>query len=735
MLVPLSSRQRLAVKSVLTDRLHGASRLLSLALSFLIGATAASATPHLPTGPHQPLTGLEARASNSLGGDEADWLRSSWFDDVRVPSLPDSVDRAYPSDSTETLRQPAQPLTVFGYYRTIGYYRAFSNPYPFLEPFERAYGIGDGYREPMLSISVLGRPNGRSSFGTELFIFTPYDGGEIEDNVLSLNLGINFYGNFRTEVGSFGVRAGGIHWYNLSPFTIGVYQVLDRFSIFDRTPWEGVSDLARYDNYFQSGQLATGDARWNFQAFQGLILNGGQLPGEFSFDAFWGKTQPNGGLPNARTEPSETVANEGEEAGDVPTYAGFGGDAEALPSAITGGRLAKTFGSTLMLAYNGLYSYRTLDSLDVERRQYQVHTGQFEANLLGVNLSGEFGASRFDSPTYTSPWGEALMGRIRIPASATYFPLDVQVYQIGRHFYNENGEIATNNNPQIQAAINEEDGLGTGEVILSGQGSVGGLLTQVNQLAHNRRGINFNTKWNAPNGLIEFGVGWGVAHELAPTTTSLSFIHRVNGLALSRVYNPFPADAVFATQFGAYGRKYSFFRGFFEAVPTTDVDQVTGIATTRKWFHSVDLTAKTRVDLDGRNLYAFYLGSFSSANRDFTGVPHDDDTYLFVQSHELDVYFDLFPRVILAGYLGLEFAKGGRFTPRDDRFFPELPDTTLSNEPLDQRGLGVGLGFDITLADNAGLYLRHRWMDYKDRNFALDRYVGRELTAEIKIFF
>ncbi|MEL7364158.1 MAG: hypothetical protein AAFN13_18930, partial [Bacteroidota bacterium] len=93
-----------------------------------------------------------------------------------MPSLPDSVDRAYPSDSTETLRQPAQPLMVFGYYRTIGYYRAFSNPYPFLEPFERAYGIGDGYREPMLSISVLGRPNGRSSFGTELFIFTPYDG-------------------------------------------------------------------------------------------------------------------------------------------------------------------------------------------------------------------------------------------------------------------------------------------------------------------------------------------------------------------------------------------------------------------------------------------------------------------------------------------------------------------------------------------------------------------------------
>ncbi|MEM8598776.1 MAG: hypothetical protein AAGF99_02550 [Bacteroidota bacterium] len=729
-------RQRLAVGPVLRDRLHQAGQLLSLAVLLLVGASATSATPHLPTDPHQPHSALES-PDPSVAGDLAAWLVGTGG----LPSLPDSVARAYPADTTETLRQPGQPLTVFGYYRLIGYYRDFSRPYPGLEPFERAWGTTDGYREPMLSVNVLGRPNGRSSFGTELFIFAPYDGSGTEENVLSLNLGINFYGNFRTGIGSFGVRAGGIHWYNLSPFTIGVFQVLDRFSIFDRTPWEGVSGLTRYDNYFQSGQLATGDARWNFQAFQGLILNGGQLPGDFSFDAFWGKTQPNGGLPNARTEPSETVANEGE-AGDVPTYSGFGGEAEALPSAITGGRLAKNFGSTLSLAYNGLYSYRTLDSLDTNRRSYQVHTGQLEANLFGVNVSGEFGASRFDSPTYTSPWGEALMARVRIPASATYFPLDVQVYQIGRHFYNENGEIATGNNPEIQEAINVQEGFGEGDVILAGAGGIGGTLTQVNQLAHNRRGINFNTKWADKSGLVEFGVGWGVAHELAATTSTLSFTHRINGLALSRVYNPFPADAVFATQFGPYGRKYSFFRGFFEEVPTTDVDQVTGVPITRKWYHSVDLTAKGRVDLDGRKLYGFYLGSFSSANRDFTALPHDDDTYLFYQSHEIDAYFELFPRVLLAGYLGVEFAKGGRFTPRNitlpegvevDPADPNAP--RPSNMTMDQRGFGAGLGFDITLADNAGLYIRHRWLDFEDRAFAFDRYVGRELTAEIKVFF
>ncbi|MCB0638617.1 MAG: hypothetical protein KDC54_18430, partial [Lewinella sp.] len=144
-----------------------------------------------------------------------------------------------PADLTDPdLKERPQKLTVFGYYRLFGYGRNMTEPYPNLSPYERTYSVGDGYREPMLSLNLMARPNGRSAFGTELFLFTPYLGTGTEDNVFSLNLGLNFYGNFRTEAGKFGVRAGGIHWYNLSSFTIGVYQVLDRFSIFDRTPWE-----------------------------------------------------------------------------------------------------------------------------------------------------------------------------------------------------------------------------------------------------------------------------------------------------------------------------------------------------------------------------------------------------------------------------------------------------------------------------------------------------------------
>ena len=625
-------------------------------------------------------------------------------------SAPFSLDPT-PTDTTDDVRKRPLALTVFGYYRLFLYGRTLTEPYPNLEPYERAYGVGDGYREPMLSLTVAGRPSGRASFGTELFVYSPYEGSEETDgNTISLNLGVNFYGNFRTEAGNFGVRAGGIHWYNLSPFTIGVYQVLDRFSIFDRTPWEGVNGVAKYEGYFQTGQANPGDERFNFQAFQGFILNGQQLPGGLAFDAFWGKTQPNGGLPNAVTDPNGTVTG----TGDVPTYQGFSGEARSLPSFITGGRLQRAFG-THTVALNSIFSYRSLDSLSTDRRQYQVHTTSFDATVADVNFSGELGASLFESPTYDSRWGEALMVRAKTPGERTVLPLDLQVYQVGRNFYNENGEIATGNNPQLRTDPRCE--------VTAGQGGAGGVITQVNQLAHNRRGVNFNTAWNA--GPARLAVGWGMAHELAPTTTELSYVHRINGLALSRVYNPFPADAVCATTFGPLGRQFSFFRGAFERVQTTDVEPVTGLAQNRKYYHAVDLQGKARAQVLDRALYLFYLGSFGSANPTATVLPKDDDTYIFVQYHEVDLYYEILPGFLLAGYLGIENARGGRFTELDD----------TSGLPRDQHARGLGLGFDWTVARNAGLYLRHRWMDFEDRSFAIDTYSGYETTLELKMFF
>jgi hypothetical protein len=612
------------------------------------------------------------------------------------------------------LRKKNQPLTFFGYYRLFTYGRNITTPYPGLEPFARAYGVGDGYREPMLSLNVVGRPNGKASFGTELSVFTPYLGTYTEGNVFEMNLGLNFYGNFRTKQGNFGVRAGGIHWYNLSPFTIGVFQILERFSIFDRTPWEAANNTDKYEAYYKTGATAPGDLRWNNQPFQGLIINGFKLPGDFSFDLFWGKGQPNGGLPGAINDPAASIPFT-LDAGNVPNYAGFNGTSRVIPNFLTGGKIGRTFGKQRSsIYYNLLHSETALDSIKDVSRTYQVHTLSLDLKIAKLRLTGELGGGFFESPTYDKKWGEALMLRLYTPKEYTFLPLDIQLYQIGNDFFNQNGEIATNSNPEIL----EEFGLP------AGANGVGGQLAVVNQLVHNRRGININTGIELGN--LKLNAGWGVSQELEANSVLLSYVHRVNGLAMSRVYNPFPANATSPTIFGPYGRKASFFRGIQEVVRTTDLDPATAEAQNIKYFNAVDLQGKYRGKLLDRDFFIFYLGSFGTAKTDFSLLPNNDEnSYLFVQYHEFDLYYEILPKFILAGYLGFENVRGGQFTEWD-------PESQL---PLDQFATGYGLGFDWMVAENAGLYFRHRWMEFEDRSFSDDVFKGREITIELKTFF
>ncbi|NEN22702.1 hypothetical protein G3O08_04180 [Cryomorpha ignava] len=613
------------------------------------------------------------------------------------------------------LKKRGQKVAVFGYYRLFGYGRNMKEYYPGLNPYERGYSVGDGYREPMLSLNVMARPNGKTSFGSELYFFTPYD-GTIDNNVFTTNLGINFYGNFRTQHGNFGIRAGGIHWYNLSPFTIGIYQVLDKFTIFDRTPWEGVSNMEKYDAFWSSGSTSAGDLRWNYQAFQGLILNGAQLPGDISVDLFWGKTQANGGLINS-TEESFGNPPLNLQSGNVPNYFGLAGDRRVLPSTLAGGKIGRSFGANKdqTLFYNAIFSQTALDSINQDiTRAYQVHSLSLDLNVQKINISGELGAGNYKSPTYEEKWGEALMLRFKIPESISFVPLDIQVYQISKNFYNENGEIATNSNPDIF----DEIGLTVGSTGVSGQ------IAQSNQLVHNRRGITIGTGYEF--GALKLAGTWSLAQEIDPLATALSYVHRINGLAMSRIYNPFPGGISRAIIFGPYNRKLSFFRGTSELVQTTDADPGTNLAKQRKFFNTADVQAKYNTRLFDRSLYLFYLGFFGSVSPNAEAAPgYNDESYLFVQQHELDVYYEIIPKFILTGYFGVENARGGRFTEWNEE----------TNKPLDQLGTAVGVGFDWMLSENSGLYFRHRWMTFEDRSFPLDKYRGREITIELKTFF
>ncbi|MEM6261461.1 MAG: hypothetical protein AAGI38_03060 [Bacteroidota bacterium] len=624
-----------------------------------------------------------------------------------------------PEDSLdlEDIRKPSlKRISMFGYLRTFVYGRNMTTPYPGLDPFAKAYGVGDGYREPMLSLNVVGRPNGKTTFGTELYIFTPYTGEGFQENTFTMNLGLNLYGNFRTNIGKFGVRTGGIHWYNLSAFTMGAFQVLDRYSIFERTPWEGVSNTDKYDLYHGSGIIDRGDNRWANQAFQGFIAEGSGLPGGFSFAFLYGKTQPNGGFAGGALEPDPlaTIINP-RNAGNFPNYNGFAGTSPVTPNLFTGGRLAKDFKDG-RLAYNVIDSRTYLDSLSDDVRAFQVHTLEFNYKYKGFTLSGEAGAGNFTTPTIDENWGEAVKVKLEIPKEYTFLPLSVQYYQISPDFFNINSEILTFSNPEIQNSTTGQQNLG--------QAAAGAPMTLVGQLAHNRRGVNLNTE--ARVGGLYLNIGYGVAREIEALTTQISYDHRINGLALSRIYNPFPAGATGPTVFGPYNRITSYFRGTFETVNTTDVDPATALARVRKSFNTIDIQAKYKTEVLDRKLFLFYLSSIQSAREETGLLPvFQEDTYVFAQYHELDLYFEVFPNFILAGYGGLELIQGGVNT--------EIDAETLL--PRDQIGRAIGVGFDWTLAENAGLYVRQRFMNFEDRNFALDRYIGRETTIELKIYF
>ena len=82
-------------------------------------------------------------------------------------------------------------------------------------------------------------------------------------------------------------------------------------------------------------------------------------------------------------------------------------------------------------------------------------------------------------------------------------------------------------------------------------------------------------------------------------------------------------------------------------------------------------------------------------------------------------------KIFLVGYGGWEINQASQKT--------EL--STENQKPMNQIGSGYGLGFDVEVADNAGLYFRHRWMQFKDKSFEKDQFSGQESVVELKIGF
>ncbi len=589
-------------------------------------------------------------------------------------------------------------LSVGGYLRFLTYYRSI--PQPYYNGVEgRHIFVGDeGYGEPLVLINLGGRPTKNTSFSTDLH-FTNFFTGSGHYGVLTPHFTVGFSGSINTGFGNFTVRMGGLNWYEISEMTLGSISKVDRYSIFERTPWEPLGESSeKYEMYYDKGTINK-DARWGKREFQGIIVESNSLPLGLYAKILYGKTSQNGGY----------LSN--------------------IPNNAYGGQLGKKISTDEFISYNTFTKEMLSDSVNGKSVGYSIHTIAYNKIIGKIIFKGEVGVGSYHSPQYPKKWSEGLKLRFLIPKEVIPVSMDVQYYRIGKYFVNENAGFS-NTTIKETGLAHSTSGTQAGQV---SNNPFTSPMTDMEDLTNNRTGGHLMLDKSFKKLKIRFGLG--ISQELENIYNKISYVHRINSLIMNRVVTGW--DWWKGNVFGPYDRTYGQFRGIYEIVNINDTIKL-------KHFNNIELQLKYKHQLFGKTLFVFYNGSYKSCQNQLAIIPKfNDDAWIRIGYHELEMYYQLFNNVMFTGYFGYETIKGNSKTDIDkqsllDSVVVKPADKlayTESLKPRNQIGIGVGAGLDIIIAKNMGLYIRERWFKYTDKNFALDKFRGFETCIELKLFF
>lgn len=618
-------------------------------------------------------------------------------------------------------------ISVGGVYRFFGYNRSLeegfkvipSNEFASTPPF--VLGAGDVYRDPpILLMNLSSRTGGGGVIGMDYALYSNFVGipGQVPFN---LNLGINLYGTVPTDLGKFGFQIGGIHWTEISGMVFQSFSGYGRFSIFERNPWEGIGNASDRAVMFHDIGRIQRDGRWANQAFKGVMMDGYELPGDWSLKILHGKT---------------------------PATALLG---STLPRYTTGGRLRKNFGQN-QVSYNTINYVIYTDSLATEKGAINLHTLSAQWDLKGFQLNAEGGIGRLYSATQEGDWGEGLRLKVKPPKRLTFFPVELELFRLAPQFINYYGDFLSANT-QIVGSADTQTFTAAG----GGASTFAGSIANVGQVSSNRQGYALNT-W------LEFGdlkvnLGSMVAQEIQSQGNVLAFGHRINAL-------PFSRFVTFSNNVGPYARWTSFFRGVAENIYITDLDTA-GMPQALTTFNTFQVHAKQLIRIPDHTTFVQYIGSYGSAADHFSVLPDlSDDSYLRTMYHELDFIMQLSHifDITLSG--GLEHiwgndqtnniyyldengqTQGANVEYQEGLTFQQygingtmIPGanyagaTTPAQGYLDQHSWHAGIGLDVRINEQTGLYIRHRQFRQKDKNFEADDIRGHETNVELKIYF
>jgi hypothetical protein len=588
-------------------------------------------------------------------------------------------------------------LTVGGFYRGYFYSRNMSQNYPNSGP-EQVLRVGDMHIDPILMLYFGGNMTPNTTFGADISAGNPffvYQGpGYGRNGKVTPYFTVVLRGSFKTQWGTFDMKAGGIEFLSITPFTFGANVAFNRFSVFERRPWDpgaGGDVKSRYASYYYSGTINQ-DARFGTQAYKGYVMSGFIPSINTNVDFFYGKTAPNGGVDRIhRTRPTSNI----------------------------GLRVKKNLKKGNYISVNTFNSYQYSDSVNINDPdiKWNIYTSEYSFNYKGFVLSGEVGAGRYLSPTVKEAWSEAFMADVLIPKKVVGMPIALRYYQIGRNF---TSNVANFNNASVSQVNTGYGGSSTNGLLAP----FGPALENVGDLSNNRRGAALNLT-SIKVGKFTFATGTQISEELEKIDSSnvLFFSHRINNLVWHRLPNYFPVLG--NGTYGPENRVSSFYRGVAEKVNLTNRN-TDGTPMTKKYFNAWDIQAKYKNKLWNRDLYFFYLGTFSSVQSSLSAVPKfDDQAYLRAQFHELDVYYHFSRDFVLALYGGLEYVKGNQYTDI----------STVSGKSRDQVGTAFGYGFDYSFTRMTTLYFRHRWFTFEDKSFEAEKFSGSEATVELKMMF
>jgi hypothetical protein len=617
------------------------------------------------------------------------------------------------------LNQITKGFSIGGYYRLYALNRNLVEPFKVLSDNQFAntppfvFGVGDVYRDPpILLMTASVRPGGGASISMDYALYSNFtnSNGSVPYN---LNLGVSLYGTVPLEFGKLGFQLGGVNWTDVSGMTFSSFAGFDRFSLFERWAWEGIGQASDRASMFLDTGRINREARWANQAFKGLLIDLYELPYGISTRILYGKTPATLSL------------------------------LDNVPRFTAGGRVRKNIGQN-HVGVNTMNYVQYSDSTAQARSGIGIHTVDVNWAFKKFSVAAEGGLAERYATDGVKETGEGVRIRLSLDSSLTRLPIEISAFRLAPEFVNYYGDFLSGNTQFLDGGLNQNIGGGGGATNFAGS------ITDVGQVVNNRQGFTLNTWWKRKN--ISINVGSMISTELERLSNRLSYGHKINGQTLSRF-------APFATNIGPYRRWNSFYRGVSEDVFITDVDTA-GLPMNRLHFNTLQLQYKQRFKVKDKNIYLLYVGMYGSAGSSFSALPiFGDDAYLRTNYSEFDLIFDLFEDIDVSFAFGMERIQGnsqtnnlyyldneGNLAGANVESVSEIDGTlipagsyegasTPSLSYLNQQSRMTGIGIDVKLSPQSGLYIRHRRFWQKDDGFTADDIQGTETTVELKVYF